>query len=1005
MSLAVRENATKRLMSISDQKILCYVLTYLGGNAIIAVEIIRPFGIGDLLCLPTHGVKTKEDGMKKLICVFVMLLIMLVTVTSCGGGFGGSGDQGGSGEQGGAVENGGQTFYYGSSEIMIISSSMQNGGTAASELADALNENILDTGRAFVGNIYVTKEYENQILVGLIPEKDASVEAYRLLDEMETDGGKYQSKYLIYSSGGTVCLAFEENTRSSFMPIDKLTEEFIAEYILGKDQLLLEDGIVKQGVYDTNALQAEIDAKYREEQWAEIGKMIGDEDTLSAVRAFFEQTFDSRIIPLIGELYDPASGMFYASTSGKRAEGIYPNPEATNQALSYLVQCLKIPKSLFEYLPDVVGYKIVYYVKSIQASDGEFYVAQLKKSDIQSNRIGNDRSSCLGLLNKFGASPTYSVSSYKGDGITADEYWANLVAEGKVTAEEKPIVYWAEDPASRVVSLSESGAAAVSRAVAASSVVAVSGSDQFKSHEAFVKWLLSMDGYNEPYTAMSMTLSANGLISDWGERLGKYTGESKIITAYGRSYELKKGETLEDILINWTNGYINDAGLFGKMTNGFVKDENGEYICKDGEYVPAEDGKGEYSPNYDGFFGGWGYQNTNGFHKAIFRYTGQKIPYPAPRAAAESLLKAIASDEPISNNSLVIYNVWSCLDSLRKNISLCYTGEDKQELLDLIDGTLRSKVVDRKTGETRTYVALALDKCLTKLLAFKKADGGFGHSANSGTGVWQGGLKVGLAADNLSDINAIACNASMGTKVCSVLGFDISLVPLQMETELNQMLDALTSQPYVTKAPPIREEAKELAPDVETFGEQPAHISYGTGTGSSFEITERDGGSVLHLTKQLGSAYFVYDGIGVREESPTVTVIGFDLLIENLTEKSGIEIYPRVGSNNVFLPYIAISGTSEGSVLRVYDHSSGMSAVDSGIVVGKWASIMIKYYAEEKKYDFYTDGNYIFTGSNLRWGSEYPAAEMLDGVMVAANSGNVGDFYFDNLYIHQLREN
>lgn len=920
-----------------------------------------------------------------------------------GGGSGGSSDS--EDEREDESQNG-ETFYYGGSEIMFITSGDYSSRLAAENIITALKESILDTGRAFLGNIYLDVDFSKEVVVGYVPEREISVKAYELLDEIATDPDKNESRYVIYADSGKICIAYEENVRSSFQPIEKLVSEFIEEYIAGRDQLLLEQGVVKSGAYDVDVLQAEADLKYTNEKWAHIASLINNDEVTASLRDFFENMYDKRLVTLIGSWYDPATGLFYASTSGKRAEGIYPIPEATNQALTFLTSVLDIPQSLYSYFPDIVGYKIVYYVKSIQASDGEFYVSQMKKSSIDSNRLGRDRSACITLLSRFGAQPTYTVGSSRGDGITAEQYWQGLVDEGLVTEEDKPIIYWGDsDPSIRVSSLSESMVVAVSRAVGASDVVAAASTSQFQSHEAFVKWLLAKDGYNNPYTAMSNTSSAAGIISTWSTRLGGYKGANKTVTYGGRSYELKTGETLNNILINWMNSYINEAGLFGKVTNSYVKDADGEYDLVDGKYVLAEDGDGDYSPKYDGFFGGWGYQNSNGFLKAIGRYGSMGLAYPKPREAAESLLKGIASDETIGGNILVIYNVWSSLGSLRSNIKSLYKGEDKQEILDMIEDTLWGKVTDRRTGETRTYAALAIDKCLAKLMAFKKVDGGFGHSISAGTASWQGGLKVAIPSDNLSDMDAISCTTNgLGSSICSALGISMSNVPLFMQGDLTALLDVMNAQPYVTKTPPVKPKPTDPAPKMESFDALSDWFVFGMGGGSTYELKEKDGDQALYVKKKIGFTSFTYTGIGIKEETPTVTVIGLDLLIENLTEVSGIEIYPQCDGVSVFLPYLAITGTSNGSSLTVHDHSSGAKDIASGIKVGEWASLQIRYYEREQKYDFYVNGSYVMSGNYLRKVDSYPTAEELNGVMVAMNNGNAGDFYFDNLYISQLKQ-
>ena len=384
-----------------------------------------------------------------------------------------------------------------------------------------------------------------------------------------------------------------------------------------------------------------------------------------------------------------------------------------------------------------------------------------------------------------------------------------------------------------------------------------------------------------------------------------------------------------------------------------------------------------------------------------------KIAYPKPREAAESLLKGINSDEPVSSNVLVLYNVWSSLGSIRSNVQKYYEGEDKQEILDMIEETIWSKVVDETTGETRTYAALAIDKAIAKLAAFRKADGGFGHSTTAGTSGWQGGLPVGIPSDNLSDLDAISCtNSGLTSSICSVLGISSGKVPRNTESDLFLFLDSVYSQPYVTKTPPNVEKPKDPAPEIETFDEMPQWITLSPGNGSTIEIAERVGDEfVLHVDKATGFTSFRYNGINKKEKDPTVTIIKMDILVENVEARGGIEIYPQMNGTSMFLPYLDIRGTANGSVINVYDHGSGNAAIASGMVVGKWATVEIRYYGEKKKYDFYVDGKFVLSGSHLRSGTTYPSSEEINGVFVAMNSSNVADFYYDNLCIYQLNEN
>ena len=880
----------------------------------------------------------------------------------------------------------GQTLIDSDSSVMITLAPNLNGIVGdINYIAGYLDHFILgDGGEIFLGNSDLSSAKE--IIIGYVEGRQVCDRAYEELRKLDKPERISEFRYLLYAEGGKIVLAFDKNPYTSAQPTHRIVRDFVKYYLQNSDHLLFDCGVVFSGTVDMRAVQNEIDDKKSAEAWEAIKEQLGDVDVYESLRAYYDMIFDDNILSLVGSWYDPATGLFYASTSGKRAEGIYPIPEATSQATSYMKNSGAMSgDNYLLILPEVQRYKIIYYLKSIQGEDGEFYVPQLKKANIDSNRVGRDRSACISLLSRFKGSPTYDVGSTKGDGITAEEYWTSLLEAGLVTDEDKPIIYWADyRPEAVEDSLAQSVAVAVSHAVAASDVVAVASTSQFQSHVSFVEWLLSKDCYNGPYGAISSTSSAASIISDWSRKLGGYTGETVTITKSGRSYELKTGETLNEILINWMNSYINEAGLFGKVTNNY--DSNG-------------------NPVYDGFFGGWGYQNSNGFFKGIGRYSSMGIAYPKPREAAESLLKGINSDEPATSNVLVIYNVWSSLGSIRSNVQRYYEGDDKQEILDMIEETVWSKIVDEKTGETRTYAALAIDKAIAKLQAFRKVDGGFGHSTTAGTSGWQGGLRVGIPSDNLSDMDAISCtNNGLTGSICSVLGISSASVPRNTEADLFLFLDAMHAQPSVTKTPPAAEKPKSPPPEIETFEKMPEWISLREAPDSTIEITELVGEAVLHVDKHTGFTSFTYNGINKKDENPTVTIIGLDILVKDVKTRGGIEIYPQRNGTSMFLPYLAISGTADGSAITVVDHSSGKGAVPSGITVGKWASVEIRYYGEEKKYDFYVNGKFVMSGNYLRSGTDYPTSEEINGVCVAMNSSNVAQFYYDNLYIYQLNE-
>lgn len=619
------------------------------------------------------------------------------------------------------------------------------------------------------------------IALGNVAGVSTSRDAMKLLGEISKKSEILEGAYAITSDGRSVSIVADVNKYTTYQPIEAAIDIFIERSVKCCD-LDIKAGVISSGVVDLLAKQTALDDIENEERWAHVREVIGDEDIYLAFRDMMESIFAKEMIPLIASFYDPATGMFYCSGSGKRAEGIYPIPEGTSQVLGYMQSTGMLRKFGKKYaVPELTRHRIIYHLKSIQGEDGEFYVSQMKKNTIDSNRIGRDRGHCAGLLSTLGARHTYSVGDYIGDGVSADEYWASLVAEGIVTEEEKPIIYWAEDPSDRK--------AARSTAEKKEAKPTSAGTEQFQSHEGFIKWLLAKDPYNNPYSAMSNTASAAGIIKEWNGRVGEYAGEDTVISYNDKEFDLKKGDTLYTIIIRWVNSHVNAAGLFGKITNG--KDENG-------------------NPIYDGFYEGWGYQNSNGFLKGIGRYSETKTRYPMPREAIVSLLKGINSDEVVTGNILVIFNVWAALNGLRGNIKSFYEGEERDELLAMINDGLTRKILDESTGEMKAYAAVAIKKCTGKLLTFKKRDGGFAHSISQGTPCWQGGVKVGVAEDNLSDIDAINCStALLASSLCDFFGLNRTRdIPMYTECDLLRFVDVMMQQQTVIKKGPMELEKK-----------------------------------------------------------------------------------------------------------------------------------------------------------------------------------------------------
>ena len=547
--------------------------------------------------------------------------------------------------------------------------------------------------------------------------------------------------------------------------------------------------------------QIKLDSLDIEKRWSAVLEKIGNKEIYLAFREYFEKMFNKGVLDWVGSLYDPVTGLFYSSTSGKQAErlsgdgwGYYPHLEATSVALRSLTNTGALRTFDGDYrkiLPEMMVYKITYYLKTIQEKSGEFYVPQIPREIIAPERVGRDHYAARALFSMLRTSPTYNIGDFKGDGIDGETYWAGLVAEGKVKAEDKPFIYWAAE--------NLPGAKKEQKVDTPSPKEADKGKKNtdlsliFKSHDTFVDYLLTKDPYNSPYGAISNINSISGIANAASGELGAYdpdgdpdgvakTVKVKVGDEY-RDLVIQNKDTINDLNIKWMNLYVNEAGLFGKVTDR--RDEDGNII-------------------YDGFHGGWGFNNSNGFMKGISRYFAASAAYPEPWKAAKSLLKGINNPESAASNGnvLVIYNVWNSLAQLKSNVRAYYNGEDKDQLLAYISDALEDKVnlvSDEKIDVP--YAALAIRRSFEQVQPFRKRDGGYGHNPMRGTPCWQGSIPVGVTEDNLSDTDATFCTmTSLSISICSVFDINMSAeVPMYSEADIYRFLKAMGEQPAVIK--------------------------------------------------------------------------------------------------------------------------------------------------------------------------------------------------------------
>ncbi len=374
--------------------------------------------------------------------------------------------------------------------------------------------------------------------------------AYQILESGER-ASAYVIRVLVYSDGQSVALAYE-NCEGSVDYTELLTENvvklFVNDFINADKAIDFEEGFSKSYSFDLLEIQAEADAARAQKAWDAI-LAKSDAQTVNELRAMYAM-FTPKVLNWLADLYDPESGGFYYSNSGRNYEGFLPDIESTAQA----IDLLRISGMFDEHgddparaLPDWFKEKLIAFVKGLQDPNGYFYHPQWTKAMIDSkiSRRSRDLTKGLALLEDLGAKPTYDVLDVKGDGLLAD---------GTPVGFDKPILYNGITPP---LSLSNK-VSAVSKIVPASSATVPSN---IASKEAFISYLNGRDLKKDSYT----------IGNDLASQAAEIKARDEYLASIGADYRLK------DILQQWlfdncyeTTGHWSPYADYDGL-NGFMK--------------------------------------------------------------------------------------------------------------------------------------------------------------------------------------------------------------------------------------------------------------------------------------------------------------------------------------------------------------------------------------------------------------------------------------------------
>ncbi|MBQ8879916.1 MAG: hypothetical protein IJY69_03630 [Clostridia bacterium] len=195
-------------------------------------------------------------------------------------------------------------------------------------------------------------------------------------------------------------------------------------------------------------------------------------------------------------------------------------------------------------------------------------------------------------------------------------------------------------------------------------------------------------------------------------------------------------------------------------------------------------------------------------------------------------------------------------------------------------------------------------------------------------------------------------------------------------------------------------------PIVETFdgSDVPASVSV-TSQSSDNTVTVVDkgeGNKALFINKPVGEkdsgngTTISYTGEAYTEKDANVTVITFDLLIENNTGGNGIEIYPMVDSTKPYLIYLYANGEN----LCFKHNASGDEKVLG--TVGSWLSFTVSYDSVAKSYTLTVGDAVIGIYTGTFKGAAAPAASAINKLNILFGEQTKAEYYLDNISISHL---
>lgn len=889
--------------------------------------------------------------MKKMLLILVALLLSLGCFFACG-------EEDGTGDGGDYVKE-----DYGTAAVFIPGDTVHivtNGVDSrrlGDEIVQTLDPMLKSGGRggAVIASIYHEK-IDCEIVIGIVDEeRPATVKAYAMLDRMEKES-YFDMRYVVYAYDNCIAIAYDDNEYTNLSVLDVVGEEMLGKIFTNNAYVALSEGSIISGKVDLTDEQELIDAELLSEAWSALEKQVGRETT-QAFRKLYSMYTDD-LVGWVANLYDPGTGGFYASSGGRDGAEFGPDVQCTVQLLRFISgsgMVNNLSSAAINYIPEFMQQQMIYFAKSLQdPSNGHFYHPQWGKAltDSHISRRGRDLGWATDLLATFNSAPTYRApNGTAADGITADEYWQNLVDSGEALG-PKPYAS-TESPTLKSLQQKLEGGTALTSYVglsaenAISNVILTSNPEDaevdsstayLSTHKNFINYMLVAAGPgmdSNPYS-MGNTLNATySQIKDASNKLGDYTyteGDENSSTnaalAVSQFKVNKDSDTSNDITLKEI--YQSFDGMNLKEITIFVLNEKiNPAIGLWGEIKASK-------PNGTEFY------YTNGFFKVITLYNSWGFQYPAEYIddAANALMDGLMGDEPSTGNICEVYNVWSAISTLRENLKYHTDAEMRSEIEAQIKAILAEKS------------AAAVENTYNKIKGYKKYDGGFAHSYTSGTSAHQG-LPVGHGELNQSDVDATCIGSTGLTRaVFQALGLSSYKIPLYTESDWMRMLEIFISQDPVIKYSYDGEVVYTYCHDFESGLPESAYYKYNTGIAeNTFSQVKLDGMNVGLLNKgQSGKQSYLDFKISDTVAGANIAVFESKILVTDIKSASEpIELRLYDGTNadkRIYTLYIYVNAKTNGSPIYIAPKSDTTKRVEIG-KIGEWFTLRLTYQQGE----------------------------------------------------------